>query len=381
MEKMTFKRYSSIERSNRIHSDNYSKAVEYFLDANRGWRRNPSTGAIVSGAGIENMSAEEISKLTFEKVADTKCIWQQKVHGANFGIYFDGENFAINKRSSFITTEDNFMGNRWVKHVEEIKPNLRAAYADLKDLFPQITQAAFHCELAGGHYDGEGEGQIQGNTHYCKNQFLYFFDIRIFYNVTLEDGTTTVENRVINPLKAADIFEKNDIYYAKIRGAGTLIELVRSAGDWTNYVSKELEGGQIVESEGMVIKSVEDDKLYWGESRIIVKKINPAFEESSKSKKNNKKTDDNGASKETVDYVLDATQHVTEMRLNKVCGNLGYSEDNFEGKFFGDIVKAMLEDVVKEMKSEGVEMPVEDMKYINKKLTSQIAPMIRAKFF
>jgi Rnl2 family RNA ligase len=381
---MEFKHYSSIERSNKIYSEEYSKAAEYFFDANRGWRKNPKTGKIVSYSELENMSEDERNCLIFEKIADTKCIWQQKVHGANFAIYFDGNELKIGKRSSFIGIEDNFMGNRWVKFVDELKPKLDSAYSQLKELYPHIIQAAFHCELAGGHYNGEGEGQIQGNTHYCKEQFLYFFDIRIFFetSATDENGNTVIENTIINPLTSIKIFEDNGIYHAQVRGQGTLLELVRGEGDWTNYVSRELAGGQIVESEGMVIKSVEEGKLYFGESRVIMKKINPAFEESTDSKKNHKKADDKGnASKEAVDFVIDAERHVTKMRLDKVCGNIGISEANFEGKMFPEILKAVIEDIVKEMKSEGVEMPVEDFKYINSKLSSLVAPMIRSKFF
>lgn len=69
------------------------------------------------------------------------------------------------------------------------------------------------------------------------------------------------------------------------------------------------------------------------------------------------------------------------MRLDKVCGNLGYSTDNFEGKNFPEVVKAMLADVYKEMEAEGHTYPPEDFKYTNKKLTSMIQPLIRQKFW
>lgn len=344
--KMEFKRYSSIDRNTKIHSENYSKVFQAFMERGLG---------------------------------DVMCIWQQKVHGTNFGVYFNGTEFEVGKRSAFISVEDNFMGNRWSKHLDAVKPKFRELYKDLQDRYPEMEQAVFHCELAGGHYDGEGEGQIQGNTHYSKDQFLYFFDIRIFFKGIDEDGEAGLVNTIINPETSVYLFENFDILHAKIRDRGTLLELSKQE-DYTNYLSQELAGGQIVESEGMVIKSVEDERLYWGHTRIVLKKINPKFEESSKSKRNNKKSKDTGAPKAAVDYVMEADRHVTALRLDKVCGNLGYSVDNFEGKAFGIVVKGMMEDVIKEMKSEEYEMPAEGVSYIQKKLSSKIAPLIRNKF-
>lgn len=337
---MKYKKYSSISRDTKIHSKNYSKTVQKFFE---------------------------------NDFADVKCIYQQKVHGTNFAVYYNGKEFRVGKRSSFLSEDDNFMGGRWKKHVENVKPKLENLYKELVENYPHIEYAAFHCELAGGHYDGEGEGQIQGNTHYCKKQFLYFFDVRIFWE---EEGI--VKQKVINPLESVKLFEKHDVFHAKIRGFGTLKELMDNTSDFKNYVSLELEGGQIVESEGMVIKSVENNRLYWNQTRILVKKINPKFEESTK-KKNNKKPISENIPKEAIDYLLEAKCHVTSMRLDKVCGNLGISVDNFEGKMFGQVMKAMQDDVFKEMETEETPMPKKEQKYIEKKIASYIAPLIREK--
>ena len=343
---MEFKRYSSIPRDNKSGTNVASNDLKYFVE--RGF-------------------------------ADVKCAYFQKVHGANFGIYFNGEDYRVATRNNFITEEQNAWGNHWVALLEEMKPNIKNIWDTLKAENPAIKQIVLHSELAGGHYNGEGVGYVQGNTHYCKNQFIYLFDIRIFWDETMEDGVVETQNTVINPLKSVELFEREGLLHAKVIGTGTLSECLKVT-DKTNYVSIELEGGEIVPAEGIVIKSIEDGRLYSGESRIIIKRINAEFEES-KSKKNNKKNKvrDKDVPLEALEYVQKAEAHATMMRLDKVCGNNGWSEANFNPKEFGLVVKAMQADIIKEMEDSGIALDPTWMKYVNKKLSSMVAPLIREK--
>lgn len=343
---MKFKRYSSIDRNDKIHSGNYSKALQTFLE---------------NGYG------------------DTKCIYQQKVHGANFSVYVDEENVRAAKRSDFLELDEKFMGNRWVKYVDDVKPKLQKIFKKLQEENPKISQVAFVGEFAGGAFkDEKGEGAVQGGTHYCKNNFIYFFDIRIFF----ENSEGEVVNTIINPLKSVELFEEFDVFHAKILGHGTLSELIK-VEDFKNYVSLDLEGEQVVESEGIVIKSVEESRLYMGQSRIVLKKINPKWAENQKSRKNNKKSKnaDDGMPKEAVDLLIQLKTFVTPMRLDKVCGNLGLSEDNFEGKDFPKVMKAMFADIIGDAAKEDLVIQKEWKKYLNKKISSEIAQIIRKKFF
>lgn len=382
----TFKKYSSINRTTSQHNEGeLSKTADYFLGKDNGWYKKPNNGEIVSYKDRENMTKEQIEALNLEKISETKCAWFQKVHGANFGVYLnDKGDFKFASRNNFITEADNFYSNRWIALVEELKPKLIKIYESVKNMFPDTVQVSFYGELAGGHYDGEGEGVVQSKTHYCKNQFLYFFDIYRFFEVEAEINgvvSTVIENKVINPLTSVKLFEENDVFHAKILKQGTLKELFNTEKDYTNHVSLELEGGQVIESEGLVIKSIEDDKLYFGETRILLKDINPKFTETNKSKRNNKKAPKKSKSLtvEGLKYLDAAYTHVTDMRLDKVCGNLGYSRSNFEGRFFSEVVNAMLDDVIKEMADEGFETPVVDLKAIRGRLASEINLMVRKK--
>ena len=151
--------------------------------------------------------------------------------------------------------------------------------------------------------------------------------------------------------------------------------------DFTNNVAIELSGKELSAAEGIVIKSVDVDRMYCGQNRIIIKKINPVFAESNKgSKKVKQKNQGTSASAEATEYYVKAKACVTSMRLDKVCGNHGIDESNFDSKKdFGRLSSLLLKDIIDDLSKDGVVFDPTWMKYIKGKLNSEMAKLIVSK--
>lgn len=338
---MEFKRYASIPRNIKIDNSSLSFDVQYLLSKGYG---------------------------------ETKCVYQQKVHGSNIAVYYNGDKYKVSKRSKFISESDNFFGGIWIELLEEVKEPLDNIYQDLKKLFPHMTHAAFHAELAGGNYGNKKEGKlIQGNTDYHEKNFFYFFDIRIFW-----EDDNGVKTKLISPTKSVPLFEKYSIFHAKILGEGTLYELLQLK-DFKNYVSKELSGGQLRESEGIVIKSIDPDKLYIHDKRIVVKVINPAFDLTKKEGGKEKKKEVE-ISLEVYKYSKAFESLCTEVNLGKCLGNMGISEDNFTPKKIGEILKFVIEDIHGDLSELYPNITPQEKKYVNKLGNRDIINLLKKRF-
>lgn len=346
---MLFKKYSSIDRDKNISGDKYSTFISYIFD--KGYY-------------------------------DVKCIAQQKVHGANFGITLNDEGYQANKRNGFISLDAKFFGNKWVELVENVNPRLREIYNTFKEKYPNLVQVKFTCELAGGTFDNETTTKIQDNTNYSVEQFLYFFDIQLFLDESLVSGEST--QVIVNPIESVDIFKRYDLYHAKLLTFNGNTELPLSEwikyNDFTNHVGIELGGKELSPSEGIVIKSIENDRMYCGENRIIVKKINPKYAENKKtSVTTNNNTND--MSSDAVDFVMKAKACVVPMRLDKVCGNQGVDSSNFNRKTdFKKLTEFMIVDIVEDLQKDGEIFDVSWMGGLKSKIADDIAKLIVSKF-
>jgi hypothetical protein len=68
-----------------------------------------------------------------------------------------------------------------------------------------LTQVTLHAELAGGLRNGVKSNIVQRGTNYSEDQFLYFYDIRIFDGtkiINVETEEEVEEGTVLNPLES-----------------------------------------------------------------------------------------------------------------------------------------------------------------------------------
>lgn len=336
---MKHKKYSSIKRALKSGSGNPSDFLKYLIE---------------NGYSTMEGTLEE------------------KVHGANFQVSYDGENFQYGSRTLVLTKESNFYGNRYLTLVKPYLEAFKAIFEELK--VPQVT---FYAELAGGLRDEESKcSVVQRGTNYCADQFLIFFDIRIF-----KEGDD--KGTLINPDESKALFLKNKILHAPVIKRGPILKLLKGLKYGDSGVTRALnpEGELNSILEGYVLKSMETQ--YIGDDRIVMKLINPMYEEVVKRATTGKSQSrvevelDLGVS----EYIGKAKDYITDMRLDKVCGNIGISGDNFEGKLFRSVQLALFEDVVKDMKEDKHELKDSDYNLVLTKLNQELAKVVRAKFF
>lgn len=341
---MEFKKYSSISRNQRLDNGYVSDFVEY---------------------------------LHLNNYMDVECIVQQKIHGTNFNIHIDNTgNIKVGKRSGFLPDNNTFMGGHNVHLVEANRDKYLRLFAELYECYGELNQISIYTELAGGKFgdkvgtapNGLNYSAIQGNADYCANQFIYHYDIYI-----------PKLGQFLNPLESMKLFQKFDLFYAKELARGSMEDMLKFELK-TNHVSLALEGSQLREPEGIVIKSIEEDRMYTGRGRIVVKKINPSFEQAKKSNKVKTSKSSKGLSNDALEYFKIAKSMVSETRVESVLGNMGYSSQAFEGKLFGQTLSNTVADIHKEMEefNHGLVLSNYDYKSINKNLSSQIAPILKS---
>lgn len=250
------------------------------------------------------------------------CI-TEKIHGSNFQVYFDGENFLLGSRNRFIGNE-SFQGLKEL--VAAIKNRILDFYYDY------AVDGNFELTLYGEIY---GDG-IQKGVKYCKDHKIRFFDIKV--------------NGEYIPYKAAvEIFERFELPYVPVLKIeyGRIYNVVRKAETRFNSTIAEGEYADLEENicEGVVIKPYEVELKCQKGNRVIIKKKNEEFFEKKQIPKD--KPD------RFADYAKDS--EAIEIYMNENRFDSVFSKDNYQKENFGDFIKAYVQDVIEDAKKDSVE--------------------------
>lgn len=253
------------------------------------------------------------------------CI-TEKIHGANFQVYFDGENFLIGSRNRFLNTTDSFYG------LQDLVENIKHRIIDFYQEY--AYDRPFELVLFGEVY---GDG-IQKGIRYCKDHKIRFFDMKI--------------NGEYVPYKSAvEVFERYELPYIPVKKLefGRIYNVVRAADTRFNSTIAEGEYADLKENlcEGVVIKPYEVELKSQKGDRVIIKKKNEEFFEKSHTPKAKVKDD------RFVDYKADEDAvmvYINQNRFDSV-----FSKDQYIKTNFGDFIKAYTDDVVEDAAKDNVE--------------------------
>lgn len=313
----------------------------------------------------------QMAKKRFEK--DLYYV-QEKVHGANFGIYHDGKDFKLAKRSGWIGSNDNFY-NCW-KVLENNKVKISKLFECLKVSNDDLAYIVVQGELCGGFYPGvsEQEKLVQKGVYYSPHNIFYAFDL--FY--VDKKG----KEKYIRIPEQNKLFEDLDIFHAKTLKSGNLVECLNYSNEFNSNLPKWL-GLKELESnicEGVVIKPELPRFLDCG-SRIIIKSKNSKYKEIDKNAKVGK-VGKLELSEEELELLEDVLSYVTENRLNNVMSKL------LEDAKFGEIQQSFQKDVFEEFSVEESDkflkihsLESEKVKMIQKIVGSECANLVRKKLF
>ena len=315
---------------------------------------------------IENVERKKyIDKVVEEGKGNQEFVATEKVHGSNFSMHFDGNEFRIASRKNFISVDGDFYGIS--HHIEFLKERMIKIYVNLGN----DGEVSVYGEWFGGfypdHVSSQGTKKVQKEVCYCPHNDFYGFSI-------VKDGIH------LNVDRRNEEFEKAGFIFAKILKRGTLQECIDYTNDFIttipDYFGLPKIDGNI--AEGTVIEPVEYCTLGNG-SRIILKNKNSKFKEKSERTprvKENIELSERGLEK--LNWLLSC---VNDNRRNAVVSKFG----NITNKSFGPLMGAYIVDIIDEYRKEfeeEIEQDIEDKeaKKIKKELSKAVQEDIREDF-
>lgn len=308
----------------------------------------------------------------------------EKVHGANFSIWYDGVQFKFGKRTAFVGSgsklenggyythpigKDSFYN--WATAVEQ--DNVLSKIEHIYNSYcNEESTMIVYGELFGGSYPHKDVEIpkvqcVQKGVFYSPKQHFYAFDIKI-------DG------------KFVDFFtfdimcRSNDLFYAKALITGTLEECLEYPNDKCSFVPGWLELPEIENNimEGVVIKPIFPSYFPNGE-RVILKNKNEKFKENSKGPKTKvpqMPVEFSPDGKKMYDEFL---TYICENRLRNVLSKIGEVTNKDFGKILGELIKDAFEDFLKDY-PEFKTLEAGERKMMTKAINKEAATFIRKDF-
>lgn len=290
---------------------------------------------------------------------DTTWIAQEKIHGANFSIYVDGNReVKYGKRSGFIGS-DNFYNYQVIRDEYEFAAQSVADYLEAEEVI-------IYGEICGGFYPGmespPGSKQVQKEVKYCAHNEFIVFDIM-------------VNGEYLNDTRVAELCDLFGFIQAPVFAQGKFEEVIKHNPEFQTMIPKlfglpDIEGNT---AEGYIIKPITPIHLTNGD-RVILKYKCAKFKE------------DNSTpiSTEVPTEVIAISEHlgeyITENRLNSVCSK--ESEDILVPKNFGLLIKLLVADAIEEYNREHttyLTLEPNTHHLVNKMLSKRAQPLVKKK--
>ena len=138
----------------------------------------------VKYSSIENTYRDKfLQMLRDEGKDDGEWIVMEKVHGAQFSFYYDGNEMLTSSRTAFITEEMDFFN--WQKVMADNRDNIIDLYERAKKNHDGFSLLVVYGELFGGSYPhndvpkAKGAKRLQKGVHYHPDNLFYAFDIKV----------------------------------------------------------------------------------------------------------------------------------------------------------------------------------------------------------
>lgn len=312
---------------------------------------------------------QKINDLIAKKYLEDDFVVTEKVHGANFSFWYDGKKLKTAKRSGFITDDENFYSS----YIIEFKytGNIKNLYNYLNLKF-NINTLVIYGELYGGIYpnlksSNPDTKKIQGDIFYNPNIDFYAFDI-------------VVDGKYLNMDEVEMLCKAFSIFHAKILFRGTLEQCLKYPNNFNSLIPKWLNLPEIENNicEGVVIKPLKSYFFNNGE-RVIIKNKNDKWSEKDKKEKVQKQIIE--LSDDGNKLLYEALSYATENRLKNIISKYN---NKITDKDFGQLLRLMnidaLDDFNKDFGVQVSKLPKNEIKIINKHLSSKNAEILRKNF-
>lgn len=318
-------------------------------------------------SSIENTyRSKTITKIYAEGKADGDWCVTLKVHGSNFGIYYDKNGKRFAKRSSFIGDNNLFFNHEevWAKQGTSIE----GIQQDLRNDFGEDVEVIYYGEIFGGiypHPDVEkvkNQTVVQKGVYYSPENKFMIFDIK-------------VNGHYLNYDKLIFYCRRNEALYANPLFVGSFEKCLEYPNEFPDPLCKKFGLPEIENNicEGVVIKPIDTRYLSDG-SRIILKNKNDKFKEVAHGKKPKLEAEVKEVDPETIKLAEAICAYNTENRLNNVVSKIG----KITNKDFGKILNMLFEDIRADYTKDHGEFTLSNE--LRKILMTQISNMVRKEF-
>lgn len=297
---------------------------------------------------------------------------QEKIHGTNFQIAYDGKEFKVGKRSSWISELSHFFKNCWIPIFEDLAPRIKRLFDELNS-HTTINELVFHGELFGGVYNHpkvekvQNAVRVQKEISYAPGNHFFCFDIK-------QDGEFL-------PVSSVEFLcHSSQVPYVKTLFRGTFKECLVYSNKFQTTIPRELGLPEIENNicEGIVIRPSEPKYLPSGQ-RAILKSKNEKFSDKSGTPKMPKKVVPlNPKAQAFYDELITL---ITVARLDSVM----LKEGDFTKKDFGKVLNLIWLDVLEEFQKDNGDAFNNLEKALRTRVTKNIkkyiADTLRVEFF
>jgi Rnl2 family RNA ligase len=301
------------------------------------------------------------------------CI-QEKVHGANYQFSYDGTELKTGSRTEFLSGgtfyNDQIVIEKYSDKIPQIYNYLQEYHLCFDTEHKYFKTLTIYGELFGGSYphpDVEKKNikQIQKGVFYTPDIEFYAFDI-------------TLDGEYISILDQIAIFEKFELFHAKILFQGTLQECLAYPNEYDSHIPEWLGLPPITPNtcEGNVIKSLMPTIFKYG--RLIVKNKNERFTEKKMEHIERKPTVELS---EVGNILKDALLgYATKTRLAAVLSKIGTVTQSDFGKLLGAYNSDVWSEFEKDVGLTFNALPEPEQKFIKKGFQALGASIIRPNF-
>ena len=320
---------------------------------------------------IENTYRKKVVDVIALKTLASTFVVQEKVHGANYSLWYDGINYKQAKRTSFLEDNDTFYGNQVIR--ERYFEPIKALFSTIQSRFKEVTFIVVYGELFGGNYQHKDvpkdntATKIQKGIQYTPHNDFYAFDLFV-------DSIGFVDVHTFIKLVGVTNF-----FYAKTLFEGSLKQALEYPNQFQTKIPNWLNLPPINDNgcEGIIIKPVIADYLHGG-SRIILKNKNEKWAEKiSKEKKARISKDLSAEGQLLHDKLL---TYINSNRLQNVMSKVGEFEPKLIGQIIGLFSKDAQEDFLKDNEETWSKLEKEEQKRIRKMANGQVIEVIKETF-
>lgn len=333
---------------------------------------------------IENLYRDKfINQIHQQGLNHGTWVVQEKIHGANFSFWCNGEDVFCGKRSGLIRKTDNFYNHQIIleRYNEKILDifNLISEVSSIDGY--TLKHIGVYGEIFGGNYphpevEKKDMKSVQKGVYYSPDVEFMAFDLRI---MGLDENSDDVDFfKEVN--LANEIFEKLGVPYIKTLFEGSFDECVKYNNHFQTTIPNILNYPEIENNicEGVVIRPNTTKYLYSG-SRVLIKNKNEKWSEKDKQK--------NKQPKEIIEFTGEASKLfdemislVTENRLKNVISKVGAITNKDFGKLMSLMNKDVIEDFMKDFSDEFNTLEKKERKMMTKKMGQETSKLIRPNF-